>query len=104
MTDPQTPSADATVTEVPDEPESTEYIEHLGDSKYGTEFLTSHTITPAQAKEAGWLTELKQAIVWVKRESGRLKGRMLVKVSDVPDGVKEELASDPAFKVVTLKQ
>lgn len=101
------PAADAPATEAPAaEPTTTdvEYIEHKGDPTYGTEFLSSHTITPAQAKEAGWLVELKEPIVWLRREAGRLKGRMLVKVSDVPDGVKEELANDPQFKVVTLKQ
>jgi len=80
-----------------------EYLEYLGDPKYGTEFLTSHAIRPVDAKEAGWSTKLDKDVVWTRREGGRHKGRMLLPTADLPAGVTEELANDPAFKVVSLK-
>lgn len=81
-----------------------EYLEYKGDSVYGTEFLVSHTITPAQAKAAEWETIPEKDMVWTRRESGKNKGRMLLKVADLTPGVVEELVTDPGFRVVTLKQ
>lgn len=80
-----------------------EFLEFLGFAPYGTEFLTSHTITPKQAEEAGWVTKLPADLVWSKRASGRYAGRMLLAVSEVPEGTAEELANDPLFSLVTLK-
>lgn len=80
-----------------------QYLEYKGDPQYGTEFLTSHTIRPVDAEAAQWVTKLDSDITWKRRESGRFKGRMLVKVDDLPEGVIEELADDPLFRVVTLK-
>jgi len=85
------------------EPDGVEYLEYKGDPQYGTEFLTSHTITPAQAKEAGWVTELPADLVWTRREGGRYKNRMLLPVKDLPAGVTEELEQDASYRVVTLK-
>lgn len=90
-------------TEEPTEATGVEYLEYKGDSQYGTEFLVSHTITPEQAKAAEWEATLDKPLVWTRRESGKNKGRMLLKVSDLPEGVAEELTTDPAFRVVTLK-
>lgn len=83
--------------------EEVEYLEYLGDPMYGTEFLTSHTISAADAKKAEWVTEVKEPIVWTRRESGRYKGRMLLPLADLPEGIDEELKGDPAFRVATLK-
>jgi hypothetical protein len=94
--DNQTPAVDAAE-------EGTEYLEYKGDSVYGTEFLVSHTITPAQAKAAEWETIPEKDMVWTRRASGKNKGRMLLKVSDLTPGVVEELVTDPAFRVVKLK-
>jgi hypothetical protein len=80
-----------------------DYLEYKGDPTYGTEFLVSHTITPAQAKAAEWETIPEKEMVWTRRESGKNKGRMLLKVSDLTPGVVEELTTDSAFRVVTLK-
>lgn len=80
-----------------------EYLEYKGDPLYGTEFLHSHTITPAQAKAAEWETIPEKDMVWTRRESGKNKGRMLLKVADLTPGVVEELTTDPGFRVVTLK-
>lgn len=91
-------------TPEPETPETgVQYLEHLGHPQYGTEFLTSHTITPKQAEEAGWVTKLDQDLVWTRREGGRYKGRMLLPVSELPEGTAEELSGDPLFKLVTLK-
>ena len=83
--------------------EGTEYLEYKGDPTYGTEFLASHTITPAQAKAADWSVVPEKDMVWKRRESGRYKGRMLLKLSDLTPGVHEELVTDPAYRVVKLK-
>jgi hypothetical protein len=83
---------------------SADYLEYRGDSQYGTEFLSSHTITPKQAEAAEWTTKLDKDLVWTRREGGRYKGRMLLALKDIPDGVAEELSTDPAFRVVSLKQ
>ena len=90
------PQGDSKATEV-------KYLEYKGDPQYGTEFLATHTIRPIDAKEAQWVTKLDKDLVFKRRESGRYKGRMLVPVSELPEGVLEELESDPAFQVVTLK-
>ncbi len=82
---------------------TTEYLEYRGDPQYGTEFLVSHTITPAQAKAAEWETIPEKDIVWTRRESGKNRGRMLLKVADLTPGVVEELVTDPAYRVVKLK-
>jgi hypothetical protein len=79
------------------------YLEYKGDAVYGTEFLVSHTITPAQAKAAEWSVVPEKDMVWTRRESGRYKGRMLLDLADLPAGIEEELTTDPAFRVVTLK-
>lgn len=91
MTQPQAPE------------EGTEYLEYRGDPQYGTEFLHSHTITPAQAKAAEWETIPEKDMVWTRRESGKNKGRMLLKVSDLTPGVVDELVTDHAYRVVKLK-
>jgi hypothetical protein len=83
--------------------EGTEYLEYKGDAMYGTEFLLSHTITPAQAKAAEWDSVPEKDMVWTRRASGKHKGRMLLKVADLTPGVVEELVTDPAFRVVKLK-
>lgn len=83
--------------------EGTEYLEYKGDPVYGTEFLHSHTITPAQAKAAEWETIPEKDMVWTRRESGKNRGRMLLKVQDLTPGVVEELVTDPAYRVVKLK-
>jgi hypothetical protein len=91
-------------TQPPAEDGSKRYLEYRGDPTYGTEFLVSHTITPAQAKEAGWETLPTEDMVWTRRESGRYKGRMLLDLADLPAGIEEELTTDPQFRVVTLSK
>jgi hypothetical protein len=88
-----------------DQPEAEDkrYLEYLGDPTYGTEFLVSHTITPAQAKAAEWEVLPEKDMVWTRREGGRNKGRMLLDLADLPAGIEEELTTDPGFRVVTLK-
>jgi len=83
--------------------DGTEYLEYKGDPTYGTEFLVSHTITPAQAKNAGWESIPDKDMVWERRESGKHKGRMLIPMSEVTPGVADELVTDPAYRVVKLK-
>jgi hypothetical protein len=89
--------------ETPAEAEGTKYLEYKGDPVYGTEFLASHTITPAQAKAAEWSVIPEKDMVWTPRASGRYKGRMLLKLADLTPGIEEELTTDPQFRVVTLK-
>jgi hypothetical protein len=90
------------MTENENQDSAVEYLEYKGDPQYGTEFLHSHTITPAQAKAAEWETVPDKDLVWTRRESGKNKGRMLLKVEDLPPGIVEELVTDPAFRVVKL--
>jgi hypothetical protein len=79
-----------------------DYIEYMGDPKYGVEFLTSHTITRQQAKEGQWQVELPGDLVWEKRRGGAYKDRMLVPVKDIPAAALAALENEPGFQRVTL--
>jgi hypothetical protein len=81
-----------------------EYVEYAGDSQYGTEFLTSHTITPRQAKEGQWGIDIPTPLVWTKRLGGAYKGRMLVPVEDITPEALAALENEPGFSRVTLDQ
>lgn len=79
---------------VADEPAATERtVRYVGVKPYGTEFLTSHTLTGADLKRLGD-AEATKPTVW-----GR-DNNWSVPAADLHPSVVEALAKDPAFKVV----
>lgn len=90
-------------TEENQEAESgTEYIEYVGDKAgYGTTFISEHTVTRKQLREA-WDVETTKDLRWTKSEGGPNKGRMLVPVSDMSEAAAKGFENDPMFRRVTL--
>jgi len=79
-------------------PEPVEYVEFVGTEPYGAEFITAHTITRKQARDA-WEITIPADLVWTKDR--RKKDRMLVPTEGMSPELVEFLADDPMFKVVT---
>jgi len=80
----------------------TEYIEYVGDkASYGTTFLSEHTVTRKQLRDA-WDVETGKDLRWVKAEGGPNRGRMLVPVSDMSPEAAKGFENDPLFRRVTL--
>lgn len=90
--------------EMTPEPETTEYVEYLGEKPYGVEFLTSHTIPKNDTlwKRSG--VEATKDVTWERDPMGPGIGqkgnRMLVKTADLPDGARAVLEKTPGFKIV----
>lgn len=82
--------------------EGNDFIEYKGDPTYGTEFLSSHTISRKDAKEGSWGIDIPADLVWTRREGGPYKGRMLLPVSDMTEETLASLENEPGFKRVTL--
>lgn len=82
-------------------PAKEEFIEYVGEPPYGAQFISRHTVTRRQIKDA-WGITIPKDLEWTKTEGGPNKGRMLVPVSDMTPEAAEGFASDPAFKRVEL--
>jgi hypothetical protein len=80
------------------EPAKTEYIEFVGDVKYGTEFTGRHRVSDKHMKKFHHVDLGKKEVSWTKRADGR----MLVPTSDITPEAAEVLANDPMFKRVEL--
>jgi hypothetical protein len=83
---------------------SADFIEYKGDPTYGTEFLTSHTISRKDAKEGAWGIEIPADLVWTRREGGPYRGRMLLPVEGMTEDTLASLENEPGFKRVSLKK
>jgi hypothetical protein len=83
------------------EPEKTEYIEFVGQEPYGTEFISEHTVTRRQLRDA-WDVAIPKDLKWTKTQGGPNAGRMLVPVSDMTPEAAEGFEKDPMFKRVSL--
>lgn len=67
-------------------------VVYKGASPYGTEFLSSHTLTPADLKRLGDDGATKPAVF-------DKENHFALPASDLHPAVLEALAKDPAFKV-----
>jgi hypothetical protein len=89
-------------TPTPEKSAESEYIEYVGDkASYGTEFLSEHTVTRKQLRDA-WGVDTDKDLRWVKAEGGPNRGRMLVPVADMSEAAAKGFEKDPLFRRVTL--
>lgn len=91
-----TTEAQADATEAQATEPAREYVEYLGEDKYGTEFVDARVISRKDAKD-GWDISIPKDLRWTKDG----KGRMRLPLSDIPEEVRENLLEDKAFKLVT---
>lgn len=80
------------------------YIEFLGEEPHGTAFLTTHTLPRGDGLWKRNKLTVNKDIVWERDPMGPAIGqpgsRMLVPISDLPDGTLEILEKTPGYKRV----
>ena len=86
-------------TEQPEAPEPVaekQFVEYLGEDKYGTEFIDVRLISRKDAKD-GWDISIPKDLRWTKDAQGRMR----LPVSDIPADALERILAGKTFKLVT---